>query len=187
MQPSPAPQSDPDKPAAPPAIDEPNDREPLSPIIYTAGALSLALLIGAALKYVTLNESLSHLLTSIVVVAIIHLLDHYIFKNATWRELGAVSFHIENNITAKMQSSLSKLTREVSQTVTDKSEKTDRETKIAFDRLVEQTQNQAQELSNTIIGNVSQSTRQALEALQAEVNSSVGKRSDKLLADTNLH
>lgn len=189
MQPPTAPSSDsepsenhPDSTVSP--LEKPSDREPLGPIVYTAGVLSATLLIGAAAKYITLNESLSHLLTSIVVVAIVHLLDHYIFKNATWRELGILRVAIENNITAKMQNALTRLTKEVSRTVAEKSDQTQNETKGAFDRLTKQTQEQGRELSDTIIGNVSQSTRQSLETLTAEINRSVGKRSDRLLEET---
>ena len=188
MQPQPGPHADSDKPGDQPTpaspLDKPKDREPLSPIVYTAGFLSLALLLLAAGRFITLNESLAHLLTSVVVVAVVHLLDHYIFKNAARRELAELSVAIESKITANLQSALGGLTTKVSQTVETKSDETLLETKSAFDTLMKETQEQGQGLSKTIIGNISQSTRQALETLTAEVNTSFGKRADKLLDET---
>src|SRR5581483_7033969 len=165
---------------------KPASHGPLGPVIYTAGILSLVLLIGAATTVVKLNESLSHLATSIVVVALVHLLDRYVFGEATWRELVPLRTAIEHNITAKMQSALSELTVEVSQTVAEKSDTAIEETKLAFDGLVRETHKQTEALSTTITGNVSQGTRHALETLTADVTLTVGKRTDQLLEETKV-
>jgi hypothetical protein len=94
-----------------------------SRLVLTAGGLAILLLTVAGIRDITLPEWLSHLCISVAVVAIVHLLDRYVFVGETRDELGRLSHKIVTDVSKGTDAALGKLTTDLNSSVTERMER----------------------------------------------------------------
>jgi hypothetical protein len=158
-------------PSPPPSDSAPNSK--FSRIILIAGGLSIVLLLAAGFRGVPAPpEWLSHLCISIAVVAIVHLLDRYVFIGETREELARLSATIVGDVSGGTDRALKTLTVDLNRSVSERSEQLLSETKTSLNDILTSQSTSLKTLQRAGIRNVYASRGEASMAIANALRSS---------------
>jgi hypothetical protein len=146
-------------------------RHNASVVILTAAALALVLLLVIGIRSLHVPEWLTHLCVSVIVVAIVHLLDRYVFITETRDELSEMGNHIVQNVEKGSGKALEDLTATLTKTVMDRSSDLLSQTKRSLNEILTHQSSTLRALEQSGILNVYASRRSASQAIAAALRS----------------
>ncbi len=165
--------------AASPIRTPDNHPKGLSVFIYFAGGTALAYLILAGVRSMPLPDWASHLLTSMVVVAIVHVLDRHVFVGETRSILEGVTQKTGEGIRENTRTALAKLQNDlassVSQSVRDRTNELKQE-------ISDETKNALAELQKDLASSVSHQARALLIETRDSLDEMLSRQSESLRA-----